>query len=447
MRRGAPYEAERALASAMDRLEEPERSEAVIQLAKALNEQGKYSESLQLLERSRPLASEDQEAIAQILTILGGFKVSARPLEQEECDRSELIAIARASGTDSTKAHAITIASRVLPENETPRLNRELLEVMFDIGEEELDLESRGALALAKGRALYREKDLSAGRDEIDRAVDKLSTKGLTSSTLVGLLTASAILATASGDYSSALVSLKRAWCLSIRLANDSLCGSVAGNLAVCHGRLGNFAEQIDWCRTALDNTNITKVPNHTVVHTSMLALGYALIGNFSEAIETLEEGGRRLASCQNRFVHQEWCLYCADTLRLVGEHERADRKATEAGVSSNEGFLVTNVVGKYARWTAIRGVRTDPEPARRRLEQLMNHRVIYDRLDQIEILNAKVWFDCRVSVELSKDRELLESELVTMPAGVTILLEKLGMLNLLNGEDKSGGGGVRSPR
>jgi tetratricopeptide (TPR) repeat protein len=437
MRRGAPYEAERALASAVGHLQEPERSEAVILLARALNEQGRLKESLTLLERFRPLASKDQEDIARILTIYHKLRILARSEVDEAADRSALIAIARSSQADRTRAFGITVACRVLPENETPSLDRELLDIMSKILEEGLDLETRGALALARGRVLYRQKDLGAARREVEDAVELLSGRESESSTVASLRVASAILSTAGGEYESALAHLNTAWRISTRLGNDFLCSSVAGNLAICHSRLGDFSEQIEWGNRAVEYAATTRIPHHIMLYTSVIALGYSLTGQTSRAITTLEKGDSLPALSEDRFVHQSWCLHCADSLLLLGQHKRALEKAREAGVGSRADFSVATIVGKYARWTAIQGHLVNRQPAGRILDQLMSQRASYDRLDQVEILNAKVWFDFKSGCGSSDDREWLERELDSMPLGVRVLLERLRMLDFRAGREE----------
>ena len=435
MRRGAPYEAERALASALDRLEEPERSEAVILLANSLNEQGRLRDSLALLERTRPLIFEDHEDVARILTIHNKLRILIRSGGDEAADRSALMDIARASTTDRTKVLGVTTACRLLPDNETPTLNEELLDIMAEIFEDGLDLETRSALALAKGRILYRQKNLGAASGVVLNAVSLLSRRGIESSTVVSLRVASAILASASGEYEDALEHLNTAWRISTRLGNDITCSSVAGNIAICYSRLGEFSKQAQWGEEALHYATISRIPHHIMLHTSVLALAYALTGEASRCQETLNGGGVLLAPFEDPILHQSWCLYCADTLQLLGNHEEAIEKARRAGVGLDADFSVATIVGKYARWTAIHGHEVDNKQADGILDKLMKERASYDRLDQVEILNAKVWLDFRNGFGSSASREWAEHEVATMPPGVGILLQGLGMLDFFTGE------------
>ncbi len=435
MRRGAPYEAERALASALDRLGEPERSEAVLLLAKSLNEQGKLKDSLELLERCRPLVSEDQEDVARILTLHNKLRVLPRSGDDEAVDRSALMAITRTSTTDSTRVFGITTACRMLPENETPAINRELLDIMDKILEDKLDLEARGALALAKGRILYRQKDLSGARREVTDAVTLLTSRGLEGSIVASLQVASAILATAAGEYEPALAHLNTAWQISTRLGNDIICSSVASNIAICCSRLGQFSEQALWGRKSFQHATRTHIPHHIMLSASVLALAYALMEKPSQCLEMLEEGEILLASFEDPIAHQSWCLYCADTLHLLGKHEEAIKKARRAGVGSSADFSLATIVGKYARWTAILGHQVDSTQAGNILNQLMMQRASYDRLDQVEILNAKVWFDFKNGCGSNVGREWIQRELGTVPPGVTDLLQRLGMLDFTAGQ------------
>ncbi|HSM16408.1 MAG TPA: AAA family ATPase [Gemmatimonadales bacterium] len=430
MRRGAPYEAERALASALDRLEEPERSEAVILLAKALMEQGKLKGSLSLLERSQPLASTNQNDFAQILSIHHRLRTVARTREDEAMDRSTLITIARGSKVDSTRALGVTTACRVLPDNETPTLNDQLLGIMSQINPDNLDLETRGALALARGRILYRKYKLKEARSEIECAVNSLSTQGMESSIVASLYVASAILAIADGEYTSALCQLNSAWRISVRLGNDFISSSVAGNLAVCHCRMGNFGDQIEWGKRAVGYARITHVPQHVMLHTSILALGYALTEDSSKAAQILETTDSLLARTQDRAVYQSWCLYSADSLLVMGRTEEATEKARGAGVGTPAEFSIATIVGKYARWTALEGASGDHDLAARTLDHLMTKRMCYDRLDQVEVINAKSWFDSKLGRNYKDNFMQFERELEAMPPGVSILLRRLGMMD-----------------
>ena len=65
MRGGAPHEAERGLSTAMDRLQEPDRSEAMLLLGEALQEQGRMKESLAPLTEVRESGSASGALKAQ----------------------------------------------------------------------------------------------------------------------------------------------------------------------------------------------------------------------------------------------------------------------------------------------------------------------------------------------------------------------------------------------
>ncbi len=179
----------------------------------------------------------------------------------------------------------------------------------------------------------------------------------------------------------------------------------------------------------------LTHIPHHVMLSASVLALAYALMEKPSQCLEILEEGEILLASSEDPIVHQSWCLYCADTLQLLGKHEEAVKKARKAGVGSSVDFSLATIVGKYARWTAILGHQVDSIQAGNILNQLMMQRASYDRLDQVEILNAKIWFDFTNGCGSNVGREWTQRELGTMPPGVAVLLQRLGMLDFTAGQ------------
>jgi tetratricopeptide (TPR) repeat protein len=178
MRRGAPYEAERALASAVGHLQEPERSEAVILLARALNEQGRRKESLAVVERARPLSTPDYEDLARILVIGARLQAFPQRIEEQRSEVDELLRIAKTTSNNAIRAEAVTVAGLEIPAGDSPGLDRTLLDIMERVAYGDLDTEGYGALAYAKARIHHRMRDLQAGHNEIRSALRDITEEG-----------------------------------------------------------------------------------------------------------------------------------------------------------------------------------------------------------------------------------------------------------------------------
>jgi predicted ATPase len=429
MRRGAPYEAERALASAVGHLQEPERSEAVILLARALNEQGRRKESLAVVERARPLSTPDYEDLARILVIGARLQAFPQRIEEQRSEVDELLRIAKATSNNAIRAEAVTVAGLEIPAGDSPGLDRTLLDIMERVAYGDLDTEGYGALAYAKARIHHRMRDLQAGHNEIRSALRDITEEGLRSSVASRLFHGEANLCAVGGDYSAALRAYQQSWDVAEHLDDDFLRRSIAGNIAICLCRLGNFDSQIDWAERAVRISFRTGAPYHITQHSGTLALGYALLGNNAQAHEVRRRCDKLLAVCTEASIQQAWSLYSADVFQVMGEREEALNRARRAGAASGENFLMTDIVGRYSRWTAICSAMENRPEGRRILDDLRDRRQTFDKIDQIEILSACVWYDHATGAFPSEHVARYERELAAMPGGVRILLERLGML------------------
>jgi hypothetical protein len=84
-----------------------------------------------------------------------------------------------------------------------------------------------------------------------------------------------------------------------------------------------------------------------------------------------------------------------------------------------------------YARWLAIlasRGERSGSETIRQ-LDDLRQGTRRLDRIDDLEVLNAKVWLTAQSGAIDEEERQEMWQRLAEMPQGVAAHLRKLRML------------------
>ncbi len=429
MRRGAPYEAERALATAADHLEEPDRSEAVVLQAEALTERGALSDAVRLLNR-HSICTPDLQDLALVLKHIATNRLAPDVLQERQQAQRDLIELVNRSKSTEVRAQAIAAACMQLPECPTPELDQVLLEGTSSALFRDLPKEERGGLAYARARLLYRSGNASAALHTLREAKRVLQPHSVRSSSLGRLLLAEGALLASMGRYRESVNASLEAWAHATTLDNYYQQQAVAANLAVGYCRLGKFHKHIEWSRKGVSLSSAHQSPLHLVRHSAFLAMGYLLTGNSRKAQEVLERSVP-VRFCTDPLVAKAEAIYTADVLRLAGLNLEALEAAKRGGVGGGQKFELTNLVGIYARWTAICGVTEDPIGALNVLRSLEKQRSRYDRLDQVEIFNARLWLEYKLGRGRKADCVRLIRELASLPVGVRVLLDRLGMLNI----------------
>ncbi len=434
MRGGAPHEAERGLSTAMDRLEEPDRSEALLLLGEALQEQGRMAESLEFLDGVSDLARPAVRSRRTVLRLYARHFIGDHTPQMNRDIALGLLAEARSARDANTRLRALWMAASVFRDLQEPNLLHKILSQLEAEPCDQLSLEDMAEHALGKAFCFYHSGAKLRSLETIMGIVGDLEAQGIRNSVYLRLVIGQAASHSALGDYSAAESIAQKGIYVARKLGEESKLRLLAANLSLCHCRLGNTDAQLHWaefCATTRPKFN-NELFHHYQAH-FLRAHAYALQGRATEAIGALEDGGRTFVEFAPLYLQQSWCLRKADVLCLLGRGADALGAAREGVTGEMTKLRSDAFAGPYSRWSARAALAGGREVAEVReiLGELLLRGHLLDCIDQAEVLNAKVWLDTRFGVVVEDEREAMWRRLQELPAATTNQLRLLGMLDL----------------
>jgi DNA-binding SARP family transcriptional activator len=434
MRGGAPFEAERGLSTAMDRLEEPDRSEALLLLGEALQEQGRMRESLEFLDGVSDLARPQVLSRRNVLRLYARNFVGELSPEEHMTAALGLLAEAQSAPEIGTRLRALWMAASFCHGIRAPEPLGQIWAHLERETEEGLSIEDRGEYILGRAFCLYHVGNKSRCIEVIADVVGSLESQGILNSVYLRLVAGLAACHSGLGEYEKAQWVAEKGIQIARKLGEERRLRMLAANLSLSHCRLGNTPEQLRWadyCATIRPEASEDHF-HHQQAH-YLRAQAYALLGRASDALAALEQGGRQFGRFIPPYLQQAWLLRRADVFLLLGLRSEATASGREGVAGSMTELQSDAFAGPYARWSAriaTSGGR-DPGEVSQSLRGLLARGSVLDRLDQAEVINAKVWLDSRVGVILEEERREMWQRLAALPVGVTNQLRILGMLEV----------------
>jgi DNA-binding SARP family transcriptional activator/type II secretory pathway predicted ATPase ExeA/tetratricopeptide (TPR) repeat protein len=427
---GAPDAAERALTSALPSLRAKNRVDAIFLLVEALQEQGRWLESLDYLTSltAREVGDRNQEMLVfeMLAKLHPGSNNSADIVDQLPA----LIEVIRTSRHSGTRARAGRIVAHVLAENRDQEGVRNILDLMDSIPDGDLDPDSIGLLALTKGLLLYHVGDTRASLSKVTEAIAELRRSGVASCVMAQLEGGLGSIKARQGEYEEAVIHNTNAYKRAISLGNDRLAAGLAGNLALCCGRLGHYSEQLHWVNVARSYLDPASHGYLDVQLTYSMALAHAMIGRADLAIITIAQLEPRLSGEVPSWIVQAWGLWKADLLLLCGRKAEAQDTAFRELERHAFNLLSDAYAGPFARWIALTSERTNNSVmAFNVVSQLAERIAVYDALDQVEILCAKHYLSCRLSYVGAELPSELRAKLASLRPSIRAQLERWEML------------------
>jgi DNA-binding SARP family transcriptional activator len=434
MRGGAPHEAERGLSTAMDRLEEPDKSEALLLLGEALQEQGRMQESLEYLSGVSDMARPPVLSRRNVLRLYAEHFVGENSPEENRSAALGLLAEAQTAGEVSTRLRALWMAASLCQCIRAPELLGRIwgqLELEVSDG---LSVEDKGEYVLGKAFCLYHYGDKSRCIEVITGVVGGLEDQGVLNSVYLRLVVGLAACHSGLGEYEKAQSVAEKGILIARKLGEERRLRMLAANLSLCHCRLGNTRDQLRWAEfCATDRPEASEDHFHHQQAHYLRAQAYATLGRHADAIAALEQGGLQFGRIIAPFLQQAWLLRQADVLSLLGLRAEAMARGRQGVTGAMAKLQSDAFAGLYSRWSAriaASGGRDIGEVSET-LRNLLDRRRVLDCLDQAEVLNAKVWLDSRVGVILEDERSEMWQRLAALPAGVTNQLRMIGMLEV----------------
>jgi tetratricopeptide (TPR) repeat protein len=429
IRRGAPHEADLALTTGLPALTGAPRRAAILLLAEALQELGRWGDSLQVLDTPCDPYDESEECCREVLRVLNRRWLGqlSGPNLHENTER--LLAIARSDIDTETRVKALSTATILVSTSrdqchisQLGDLSRALLD---DVQEPYCRIHLLHSFAWHEA---YRFGAMAALSYLIE-GVELIDATGTASSIAARMILATGVTLCQVGRYEDAEPLMERAVRYATKLDNPGLIANAASGCALVTGRLGRPMEQVDWAKRALQSLHKEEWGITAISAGYDYGLGLALAGREQDAQASVTELAPRFTKDRPSWVKQGWALCRADILGLAG-NEREALKAGRLGTQGKASKLMHDCfAGQFARWIALCAIKdSQVEEAKIRLNEMKAELTRFDLKDQAEIIAASLLLEARDGRDFLTCHTDLTDRLTRLPPTVATVIRRLGM-------------------
>jgi tetratricopeptide (TPR) repeat protein len=393
IRGGAPQSAELALVTALPSLWGEDLVSARLLLVEALQEQGRWRDSLEVLKALR----EDRSRAQEIFT-LEALAKSYVPLPPGEW--MEFLPTLKEIITSSLSTRERIRAARAVTHATTNLRNRELACQMLDaidtIDISNQDDDAKSLLGLIRAQLLYQAGRVEASYQLAEKLLTDLQRRSVANSTVVRLQIGIGAIRARQGRYQEAASHHEKTLRDAQMLGNDTLVFQTRTNLALCYGRLGRYEDQFNCASDTLRFCQDHRMDYTEVQLISSLASALAALGRLDGMWAVVAECDERIKAGVEPYLRQAWQLWKADVLATAGILDEALQVGSEAVLFYDMKLLCSALAGPFARWLAIScGDSPFHDQAASVLADMVAKLDEYDTLDQIEILCARLRHGC----------------------------------------------------
>jgi tetratricopeptide (TPR) repeat protein len=423
IRGGAPQSAELALMTALPSLQGDDQVSAQILLVEALQEQGRWRDSLEVLETLRGIESRSQETFALVALAKGYLGLPTTEWLAFLPSLKEIMNTGRSTQDRIRAARAVAHATSQLRNRE---LAFEMLDALGEINVSDQDVDARSHIGLARALLLYQAGRIESSYHLASSLLEDLRARGVANSIALRLQIGLGAIRGRQGRYLEASIRHENTLREAILLGNDTLTTQVRVNLALCYGRLGRYSDQLA-CASSGPKAGPDDPMTFTDVQlASSLALPHAAEGRLGQMRAAIDDCDRRLNHGVDAYITQSWFLWKADILAIAGLFEEALRVGTHSIFDYDMKLECTAMAGTFARWLAIASVEPSfHSRASEILVDMRKHLDDYDALDQVEILCASLQHGCD---EIERHLEELHSRLSFLPETALVPLRACGI-------------------
>jgi tetratricopeptide (TPR) repeat protein len=406
---------------------EPEKGEALLLLAELLQEQGCWSDSLQIIEQSETAGKMGR---SQVLAMQARFQLYGQDAEQASAGLLTLLDIVRQNDDPSLRIAAAGTATTLAVSLRDQSLTKALLDALITVPASDLNPADRTNLSLAKARLMFQKNDCASSLNEIEGATMLLLSPEVISTAAAQLQAGLGAICCMRGHYANGRVFLQKGCEIAARLGNDTLQSGIAANLALVLGRLGMYPEQLHWAEKILGTERNASADYTELLAAYCGAFACCSLGYPSRAAEFIENSGRRITGGLPRWALQGWLLYSADVYVLLGRPDDARAEASRAVEGVNSTLHVSNFAGPFCRWTAkLASDRSGFVQAISKVESFRARLQSFDALDRAEILAAVGYLRKKLGLASDDITTQLRDQLCDLPLPVTNQFRSLGIL------------------
>ena len=426
---GAPHAAELGLSSATASLAGEAGAEAALLLAESLQEQGRWEESLVVLEGN----DHESGPWRQRREVLYLYAKATLPRSEAEARETlgRLRYLASAGVPDSAESLALEALERVAAFLGDGAIARETAIWATEVVDRSSTLPDKIRSSNSLAVLTWMTRQSGAYRsvlESLGALTRQAELAGISSSALSRLHTVQGSMQTTIGGYLAAIAHYHAALVISKRLGDTTSQASAEHNLALCHGRLGNYGEQVLWAERALTNIPADADPWSRMKVAYRAAWALAMLGDAKRAeymlhlTETSRDNESRVWARQADGVTR------ADVLQLLGREKQALQTAADTLMETGLRPVSHAYAGPVARWVARCGAQIGrSSEAKAVLDHLSDEVQDHDIIDQAEIVLARSWMERREGREWPHGRQLLDRILPQLPPIVVLQLSRLG--------------------
>ncbi len=435
IRDGAPHEVELALSSALSSLSGVQRDQAKLLLVEAFQEQGRCLDSRIIVSELRSAGYVSTDRLLDVLDLTARHRAGDIGSDNAEHALFALEEIVGSSTDPSVSARALTIAALIVDDTQNRRFAPRLHGLLEQLDPSTLDEASTLRLLMARSILCYWTGRRDSARVELLDAVARLRTTTVANLAAVQLVHCSSAMNCSAGAYALALEDASFAQRMAVRLGNDLASATAAANLALCHGRLGAYEDQVRWASWGEQLLGPTFTGHRDIQLGFARAFGNAMVLQEDPALAAVSKVDLRIAGVAPEWMRQGWQLQRADVLQLLGRNREALAQVGQLVASGNT--PASSFAGAFARWTVLVAIAVgEPQRAQAPLKKLKSQLTSYDAVDQAEILASSWWLRSQPGMrtsaaELRHLRNQLSQLLGNMPPAVSNQLARLGVLAL----------------
>jgi DNA-binding SARP family transcriptional activator len=419
LRRGAPFSAEHALSTALPALLGQQRTEAILLLAEAFQEQCRWNDSIQALSQlDQPLA-DDVADFAYVFLVRAQRMTGHSALDDFPGILLQLTQFIRRSRNPSRQVRAALEAASIVNTLRLSKNAPEILSSIEGIPEESLDVDDRAQILLARAMLRYALKDLDASIREVEAGIELLRTRNAINSTMAMLYCGVGAIHALKGQYEEALAAHLQGVEIAHRVGSERIHALAAANTALAHTRLGHYNAAVQWSEQALAYRSETQ-PSAAQAH----LLANAMLGRSDAVEESIDRHTPHFRKFHPEGIRQAWDLYCADAYLMLNKRQEAEDIARRTTSIDHRNLLLDSCAGPYARWIAK--LHPNDEATLQQLRQLTERLTEFDALDQLEILIAIIQVERRLKIIHGERITEASLRIKKFPIGVIDQLQRL---------------------
>jgi DNA-binding SARP family transcriptional activator/tetratricopeptide (TPR) repeat protein len=425
---GAVCEAELALVSALPKLEEPWAAECLLLLCEALQDQGRWRDSLLALGTRDEWIVPDAAMRAFSLKTCADWELR-RIDEAEAAQRAKtIISNGLPPSAPTVRSLGLRTLATIVGDTQDRDLAELALEACRPLSMNELTPNERPGYAMlycVSSHFGQSNEDYESAGTRTEVALDRHGRAMATRAAVALNLTAGSF-RTTRGRYEEAIPYFERARHSAERLGHLNALARSYANLSMCHGRLGRYEDQRRLAELGIEAVERTtdivwfKLEAHA-------AWANAMLGNIERSLILTREPRQHNRPALPGWARQAHLLLQSDVFRALGRLEASNRLARQATSGEFERLRSRSYAGPFVRaLTHLSLVEGQPAQGLAKITTALEL-VELDAIDLAEVLAAELALRVAIGSDSRAVREQLTHQLIQLPSATPYVLARLG--------------------